>query len=46
MRTGFKINQFNEIEFDLTVASGEEEVTVKEKYYCVLAVKQNPLDIK
>jgi SAM-dependent methyltransferase len=46
LRTGFKIDQFNEIEFDLTVASDKDEVTVKEKYYCIMVTKQNSLDIK
>lgn len=46
-RTGFKVMVFNEIEFDLTVSSTEsEDKTVREKYYCIVATKQNSLDIK
>jgi SAM-dependent methyltransferase len=47
MRTGFKLDVFNEIEF--TVTAKEEDGTEKndlEKYYCIVATKQNPLDIK
>lgn len=47
MRTGFKIDTFNEIEFTLT--SKNEDDTEKndvEKYFCIVATKQNPLDIK
>lgn len=47
-RTGFKVERFNDIEFDLTSvpAEGEESKTVKEKYFAVLVTKKNPLDIK
>lgn len=47
-RTGFKINGFNNLEFDLNVKSNEnEEAKVcKEKYYCVTVTKDRPLDVK
>lgn len=46
-RTGFKVERFNDIEFDLTSKNKDgEEITLKEKYYAILATKQNPLDIK
>lgn len=47
MRTGFKIESFNEIEFTLTSKNEkDEEKDDIEKYYCIVATKQNPLDIK
>jgi hypothetical protein len=48
MRTGFDIDKFETLEFDIggkDPASGEE-FTAKEKFYCVLVTKQRPLDIK
>ena len=46
-RTGFNIEKFNNLEFDLNVPDNNGETkTVREKYYCILAVKQRPLDIK
>lgn len=45
-RTGFKVERFNTIEFDLNFKEGDEEKTLKEKYYCILLCKQRPLDIK
>ena len=50
-RCGFNIDQFNNLEFD---ASGpnpetndpEDMVEFKEKYYCIVATKARPLDIK
>lgn len=46
-RTGFKVERFNDIEFDLTSKNKDgEEITLKEKYYAILVTKQNPLDIK
>jgi SAM-dependent methyltransferase len=46
-RTGFKVEKFNDIEFDInaTLADGTE-TAIKEKYYCILATKITPLDIK
>lgn len=47
VRTGFNIEKFNNLEFDLTVPDGEGKTkAVREKYYCIVAVKQRPLDIK
>lgn len=47
-RTGFSIDAFNTLEFDLAVGVDEEgnKVEVKEKYYCIVATKARPLDIK
>lgn len=48
LRTGFKIETFNEIEFEVSTKETEdsEEKTVKEKYFSILVTKINPLDIK
>jgi len=47
-RTGFKIDQFNNLEFDLGLPNSEtgEKMTMREKYFCIIAVKDRPLDIK
>jgi SAM-dependent methyltransferase len=47
-RTGFDINSFNVLEFDISMPNQEtgEQVTMKEKYYCIIATKARPLDIK
>lgn len=45
-RTGFKIDIFNQIEFDLNITEESETKSMREKYFCVLATKQKPLDIK
>ena len=47
-RTGFRIDTFNTLEFDLTVGEDDDgnKVEVKEKYYCIVATKARPLDIK
>ena len=47
-RTGFNIEIFNNLEFDLHVGNDEagEPVTAREKYFCVVASKARPLDIK
>ena len=48
-RTGFNIDQFNNLEFDLNVpdpADPENPTKAKEKYYCIVATKARPLDIK
>lgn len=46
-RTGFKIDTFNNIEFDasITLPDGSTK-KVKEKYYIIVVTKQKPLDIK
>lgn len=46
-RTGFNIEKFNNLEFMLQVPDENGETKpVKEKYYCIIATKQRPLDIK
>jgi hypothetical protein len=47
-RTGFDIDAFNNLEFDLNVPSGPngETTPAREKYYCIVATKARPLDIK
>ena len=48
MRTGFKIDKFDNFKFDLTVPNpeGGEPVVVTEKYFCIVVTKSKPLDIK
>lgn len=47
-RTGFDVNILNAIEFDLGIKDPvtDEIKKVKEKFYCLVATKQRPLDIK
>ena len=47
-RTGFAINSFNTLEFDLQIGVDEEgnKKEAREKYYCIVATKTRPLDIK
>ena len=48
-RTGFNIDQFNNLEFDLNVPNPEDPenpTKAKETYYCIVATKARPLDIK
>lgn len=46
-RCGFNIDQFNNLEFDLNMPNPEGEPTkMTEKYYCIVATKARPLDIK
>jgi SAM-dependent methyltransferase len=48
-RTGFAVNKFDNFEFDLSSPDPkdpEKTVAMKEKYYCVVATKARPLDIK
>lgn len=47
-RTGFKIEKFNNIEFDLglPVEEGKDPIKVREKYHCIVVTKDRPLDIK
>jgi SAM-dependent methyltransferase len=47
-RAGFDINIFNNFEFDLQVGVNEDgtPVLAREKYYCIVATKSRPLDIK
>ena len=48
VRTGFDINRFENIEFDLTIGTDEEgnPKTVREKFYAIVATKRRPLDVK
>lgn len=50
LRCGFNIDQFNNLEFDLNVPNEENPdepaKVVKEHYYCIVATKARPLDIK
>ena len=46
-RTGFNVNSFNNLEFELNVPTSDgNTVAAKEKYYCIVATKARPLDIK
>jgi SAM-dependent methyltransferase len=49
-RTGFGILKFDTLEFDVETPNPDpaiaERITLKEKFYCILATKQRPLDIK
>lgn len=48
-RTGFKIDYFNLLQFDINVPKKEnpdEQIKMQEKYYCIMATKQRPIDIK
>lgn len=48
MRCGFDINMFENLEFDIGGKNPDtgEEFSAREKYYCIVATKQRPLDIK
>ena len=47
MRTGFNIDIFNTLSFELTAPGPDGEAKqMTEKYYCITATKQRPLDIK
>lgn len=48
-RTGFNIEKFNNLEFDLNLGTTDEAGEpnlVREKFYCIVASKARPLDIK
>lgn len=50
-RTGFQVDIFHDFIFDCTMPKDDnniesERVTMKEKYYCIVATKSRPLDIK
>jgi hypothetical protein len=46
-RTGFNVDTFNILEFNLEMPSDNGETTpVKERFYCIVATKARPLDIK
>lgn len=47
LRTGFEMSIVNNLEFDLHDTRPDHEgETYKEKYYCILAKKVKPLDVK
>jgi len=48
IRCGFNIDKFDNFEFDINIPNQEntEEATLKEKFYCIVATKARPLDIK
>jgi SAM-dependent methyltransferase len=43
-RTGFDIDKFQTMEFDLSI--GEDVEKVREQFYCVVATKKRSLDVK
>jgi SAM-dependent methyltransferase len=47
-RTGFDIDKFETLEFDINGMNPQtnEAYTARERYYCVIATKARPLDIK
>lgn len=46
-RTGFNIDTFNNLEFDINIPNKEGETkTVREKFYCIVATKKKSIDIK
>jgi SAM-dependent methyltransferase len=49
VRTGFNIDKFENFEFDIEFPNPDDPstpLTAKEKFYCIVATKQRPLDIK
>ena len=49
IRCGFNIDKFNNLEFELTIPpeeEGGEPTKATETYYCIVATKARPLDIK
>ena len=49
VRTGFNIDRFEHFEFDIEFnnpESPEKSSKAREKFYCIVATKQRPLDIK
>ena len=51
-RCGFDIDLFNDYQFDISLPTdindpvNSERITMKEKYFCIVATKKRPLDIK
>ena len=46
-RTGFKIDHFEKLEFDVGLPrENEDPLILKEIYYCIVVTKDRPLDIK
>ena len=49
VRTGFNIDKFENFEFDVEFPNEEDPtkpIQAREKFYCIVATKQRPLDIK
>jgi ubiquinone/menaquinone biosynthesis C-methylase UbiE len=49
VRTGFNIDRFENFEFDIEFPNPEDPskpLQAREKFYCIVATKQRPLDIK
>lgn len=51
MRTGFNIDIFQDYVFDIRMPKDQadpagEQITLQEKFYCIVATKARPLDIK
>jgi SAM-dependent methyltransferase len=46
-RTGFSIDVFNNLDFDINIPNKEgSTTTIREKFYCIVATKKRSLDIK
>jgi|TARA_R110000868_G_scaffold301793_1_gene562254 SAM-dependent methyltransferase len=47
-RTGFKVDSFNTLEFELGVGKDDDDkiISAKEKYFCIVATKVRALDVK
>lgn len=47
-RTGFEVEAFETLEFDLVLGKDEEgnDLKAKERFYCIVARKARPLDLK
>jgi hypothetical protein len=46
-RTGFNVDTFDNLEFEVEITDPNISAkTAKEKFYCIVATKQRPLDIK
>lgn len=46
-RCGFNVDEFNSLEFDIHGKNPDgQDYTAREKFYCILATKVRPLDIK
>jgi hypothetical protein len=49
VRTGFNIDRFENFEFDVEFPNDADPANptkAREKFYCIVATKQRPLDIK
>jgi ubiquinone/menaquinone biosynthesis C-methylase UbiE len=45
-RTGFNIDLFENVEFDVLDNNSKEQTSYREKYYAIIASKQKPIDVK